>query len=179
MKFTQVIARSVVVASLSLMTNWNVDSAKAKIIFTVKGPFGVVHGSFSGLKAEIKFDEKDLAGSSISASVDAKTVNTGIGLRNHDLRSKEEWLNTDKFPRISYHAKKIEKAGTAYKAMGELTLKGVTKPAGISFTFTPHDGSSGLFKGDLKINREEFNVGKKGGSVGGDISITLEVPVKK
>jgi polyisoprenoid-binding protein YceI len=179
MKLTQIIARSAIFASLTLMSNWNVDTANAKIVFTVKGPFGVVHGSFSGLKANIKFDEKDLAGSSISASVQAKTVNTGIGLRNHDLRSKEEWLNTDKFPEISYHSKKIEKTGTGYKASGELTLKGVTKPAVISFTFTPKDGSAGLFKGDLKIKREDFNVGKPGGSVGSDVSITLEAPVKK
>lgn len=179
MKLTQMIARSAIVASLTLISNWNVDTAKAKVNFTVKGPFGEVHGSFTGIKADIKFDEKDLAGSSISASVEAKTVSTGIGLRNHDLRSKEEWLNADKYPQISYHAKKIEKTGTGYKANGELTLKGVTKPAVISFTFTPKEGNTGLFKGELKIKREDFNVGKKGGSVGSDISISLEVPVKK
>ncbi|HEX4373659.1 MAG TPA: hypothetical protein VHZ50_10185, partial [Puia sp.] len=34
--------------------NWNADTAKAKISFSVKGPFGTVHGSLSGLKATIQ-----------------------------------------------------------------------------------------------------------------------------
>lgn len=178
MKLTQMIARSALIVSLTFAGSWNVDTAKAKISFTVKGPFGIVHGNFTGLKADIKFNEKDLAASSVSASVDAKTVNTGIGLRNRDLRSKEEWLNTDKYPQISFHSKKIEKTATGYKASGELTLKGITKPAEISFTFTSK-GNGGLFKGQFMVNREEFNVGKKGGSVGSVITIGLDVPVKQ
>jgi polyisoprenoid-binding protein YceI len=178
MKLTQMIARSMLVASLSFAGNWTVDAAHAKVEFSVKGPFGTVHGNFSGLKATIKFSEKDLAGSSVSANIEAKTVSTGIGMRNHDLRSKEEWLNTDKYPQISFHSKKIEKAANGYKAIGELTLKGVTKPAEIGFTFTDK-GGSGLFKGQFEVKREEFNVGKPGGSVGSVITINLEVPVKQ
>ncbi len=178
MKLKQIIARSAIIAGLTFAGNWNVDTANAKINFSVKGPFGTVHGNFSGLKATIKFNEKDLAGSSISATVEAKTVSTGIGMRNHDLRSKEEWLNTDKFPQISFHSKKIEKTGAGYKAAGDLTLKGVTRPAEIAFTFTDK-GGSGLFKGQFTVNREDYHVGKHGGSVGDMITINLEVPVKQ
>jgi polyisoprenoid-binding protein YceI len=123
MKLKQIIASSTIIAALTLVANWNVDTANAKISFSVKGPFGTVHGTFTGLNATIKFDEKDVAGSSISASVDAKTVSTGVGLRNHDLRTEEEWLDTDKYPQISFTSKKIEKTDNGYKAMGELTLK--------------------------------------------------------
>jgi polyisoprenoid-binding protein YceI len=178
MKIKQLMVSSAILATLTLATGWNVDTANAKITFTVKGPFGTVHGNFTGLKAVIKFDEKDLAASSISASIDAKTVSTGIGMRNHDLRSKEEWLNTDKFPEISFRSKKIEKTEKGYKAIGDLTLKGISKPLEIPFTFS-NKGSSGLFQGQFIINREDFAVGKKGGTVGSTINISLEVPVKK
>ena len=177
MRLKQIIARSAIIAGLTFAGNWNVDTANAKVNFSVKGPFGTVHGSFTGLKADIKFNERDLAGSSISATIEAKTVSTGVGLRNHDLRSKEEWLNTDKYPQISFHSKKIEKTGDGYRAAGELTLKGVSKPAAIPFTFT-EKGGSGLFKGHFDIKREDFNVGKPGGSVGSMITIDLQVPVK-
>ncbi len=166
------------IAGLILAGNWKSDPATAKVSFTVDGPFGTVHGNFSGLKSEIQFDEKNLSGSSISASIDPKTVSTGIGLRNRDLRKKEEWLNTDKYPEISFHSKKIEKTDKGYKALGELTLKGATKPLEIPFTFTSN-GDTGLFKGQFTIKREDFNLGKSGGSVGGIITINLEVPVKK
>jgi polyisoprenoid-binding protein YceI len=178
MKIKQMIARSAAVAVLALATNWNVDSAAAKIKFSVEGPFGTVHGSFTGLKATVKFDEKDLAGSAISASIDAKTVNSGVGMRNSHLRNEEEWLNTAKYPEISFHSDKIEKAGSGYKATGNLTLKGLSKPVEISFTFTP-TGDTGVFKGHFSFKREDYKLGNPGGSVGSVINIELEVPVKK
>jgi len=125
-----------------------------------------------------RISEKDLAGSSITASIDPKTVSTGVGLRNRDLRKKEEWFNTDKYPEISFHAKKFEKTDKGFKAMGELTMKGITKPAEIPFTFTGN-GSTGVFKGEFTVKREDFNLGKSGGSVGSVVTIHLEVPVKK
>jgi len=160
--------------------NWTADASNAKVLFSVKGPFpfGTVHGRFSGLKATIRFDEKDLPGSAVSASVDAKTVSTGIGLRNSDLRKKEEWLDTDKYPLISFKSKKIEKAAPGYKAVGELTLKGTTRLVEIPFSFTT-SGNTGVFKGKFTINREDYKVGKPGGSVGSTITIELEVPVSK
>jgi len=164
----------------STAQTWTADASKARVLFTVKGPFpfGTVHGSFSGLQATIRFDEKDLPGSAVSASIDAKTVSTGIGLRNSDLRNKEEWLNTDKYPRISFKSSKIEKAPKDFKAIGELTLKGTTRPAEIPFSFTA-SGHAGVFKGRFAINREDYKVGKPGGSVGSTITIELEVPVSK
>jgi polyisoprenoid-binding protein YceI len=178
MKFKAMMAGSWLLAILAWGEIWSVDSENAKVSFSVKGPFGTVHGSFGGLKASIQFNEKDLAGSSVTASIEAKTVSTGIGLRNHDLRSKEMWLNTDKYPEINFHSKKIEKTDKGYKAGGELTLKGITKSIEIPFTFS-NKGGSGLFKGGFTINREDFKIGNKGGSVGDNIDITLEVPVKK
>jgi polyisoprenoid-binding protein YceI len=165
-------------AALLLPAKWKADAAKSQVSFTVKGPFGTVHGKFSGLKSDIKFDANDLSGSSVSASVDAKTVSTGVGLRNRDLRKKEEWLDTDKYPLISFHSTKIEKKGNGYVAMGDLTLKGKTKPVEIPFTFSGK-GSAGVFKGTFTINREDFNVGKKGGSVGNTVTLDLNIPVKK
>src|ERR1035438_1909234 len=104
MKLKQLIAGAVIIGGLSFATNWDVDTANAKVTFSVKGPFGTVHGSFTGLRAVIKFDEKDLGSSSVSASIEAKTVSTGVGLRNHDLRTEEQWLDTDKFPLVSFRS---------------------------------------------------------------------------
>lgn len=178
MKLKQIMVVSALIVGLPFTGNWNADTTNAKVSFSVKGPFGKVHGSFTGLKGTFQFNEKDLSGSSISASVDAKTVSTGIGLRNHDLRSKEEWLNTDKYPKITFRSRKIEKSDKGYKVLGDLTLKGITKPAEIPFTFTTN-GATGLFKGQFLIKRDDYKVGKSGGSVGSEITITLEVPVKK
>jgi len=175
MKLVFFIAMSLMVG---LTGNWNADTAAAKITFSIKGPFGTVNGNFSSLKADIQFDEKNPGAGSISASVETKTVSTGVGLRNHDLTHKEEWFNSDKYPQMSFHSKKIEKTDKGYTALGDLTIKGVTKPAEIPFTFSGN-GNSGVFKGHFTIKREDFNVGKPGGSVGSTVTVDLVVPVKK
>src|SRR6516162_11538813 len=102
MKLKQILTMSTLCVGLVFATNWKADTANSKIDFTVKGIFGTVHGSFTGLQASIQFSEKDLNSSSMTASIDAKSVSTGISLRNSDLRNKEEWLNTDKYPRINF-----------------------------------------------------------------------------
>jgi polyisoprenoid-binding protein YceI len=159
-------------------TGWNVDTANAKVGFSVKGPFGTVNGTFNGLQASIHFDPANLGGSTVEASIDANSVSSGVGLRNHHLKSEEQYLNTDKYPRIAYKSEKIEKTGSGYKAIGQLTIKNVTKPVEIPFTFTS-TGGGGVFKGEFTFKREDFSIGKPGGSIGDVITIHLDVPVKK
>ncbi len=173
-----IIQSAILLATVVFVGNWNVDSANAKVGFSVKGPFGTVNGTFTGLKSTVKFDPADLGGSSVDASIDANTVSSGVGMRNHHLKSEEQWLNTEKYPLISYKSTKIEKTGTGYKAEGQLKIKNVSKPVEIPFTFTPN-GNTGIFKGEFSFKRLDFNLGKPGGTVGDVITIHLEVPVKK
>src|ERR1700704_5928824 len=98
-----------ILSGLPATGNWTADADKAKITFTVDGPFGEVHGSFSGLTSVFQFDEKELSKSSITASIDAKTVSSGVGLRNTHLRNEEQWLNISKYPRNKIKTTKIEK----------------------------------------------------------------------
>ena len=177
MKLRQILTVSTIFVGLSFSPNWKADTVNSKINFTVKGIFGTVHGSFTGLQATIQFNQKDLSASSMSASVDAKTVSTGNSLRNSDLRNKEEWFNTEKYPKIIFKSKKFEKSGEGYKVSGDLTIKGITKPVEIPFTFSDKDGS-GVFKGQFTIPRTEFNLGKPGGSVGSIITVMLKVPAQ-
>ena len=169
---------SVLFTGIFFTEDWKVDAAAAKVSFAIKGPFGTVHGDFTGLSATIQFNEHDLAASSITAGIDPKTVSTGIGLRNRHLRTEEQYLDTDKYPSISFRSKKIEKTETGFIARGELTLKGVTKPVDIAFTFNA-TGVTGIFKGEFTIKRTDYNIGKPGGSIGEVVTLTLEVPVKR
>ena len=156
---------------------WNANASAAQIKFSVKGPFGTVHGNLSGLKSTILFDKDNLAASSIRASTDPKTISTGIKLRNRDLQ-KEKYLNSDNYPSISFHSDKIQRSGTGYKAIGDLVIKGVTKRVEIPFSFS-EKGNAGVFKGGFTIQRQDYGIGKSGGSIGNTITIDLEVPVTR
>ena len=128
------------------------------------------------MKSTILFDENNLASSSFRASVEPKSLNTGNKLRDHDLQ-KEKYLNTESYHLISFQSEKIEKSGTAYKAIGKLVIKGVTRPVEIIFHFSDK-GNTGVFQGNFSILRKDFEIGG-GGLIGNTINIDLEVPVTK
>ncbi len=158
-------------------TKWNANESTAQIKFSVKGLFGTVHGSLSGLKSTILFDEKDLSASSIHASVDPKTISTGSKMRNRDLQ-KEKYFNSDNFSALSFQSDNIQKSGTGYKAVGKLTIKGVAKNMEMPFQFVSK-GNGGVFKSHFTIERKDYGVGGSGGSIGNTVTVDLEVPVNK
>jgi len=166
-----------IVARKDTVKKWNSNASTAQIKFSVSGLFGTVHGDLSGLKSTILFDENNLAASSISASVDSKSISTGIGKRNRDLQ-KEKYLNSENYPLLSFRSDKIQKSETGYKAIGSLTIKGVTKHIEIPFIFS-EKGNAGVFKGGFTIKRQDYGIGNSGGSIGSTVTIDLEVPVTK
>jgi polyisoprenoid-binding protein YceI len=156
---------------------WTVDSAASKINFSVHGPFGTVHGTLSGLEATVQFSEKDPEGGSMKARIPVKTIQTGNGKRDKDLCNEETWFNVAKYPDITFVSHKFAKTGNGYSVSGDLTIKGVVKPATIPFTFVAN-GAGGVFKGSFTLNRNDFGLGKSG-MVGDVVTISLEVAVKK
>src|SRR5689334_7577370 len=71
------------------------------VTFTTKN-FGVnTKGEFKGLKGTIRWDSANLANSSFNVSVDVNTINTGIDMRDNDLK-KETYFNAEKYPTINF-----------------------------------------------------------------------------
>jgi polyisoprenoid-binding protein YceI len=157
---------------------WTVDSAASKVSFSVKGPFGTVHGTLSGLEATVQFSDKDLGSSTMKARIPVKTISTGTGKRDRDLCNEEVWFNVAKYPDITFVSHKFTKTADGYSVEGDLTIKGVAKPATIPFTFVAN-GAGGVFKGNFIVHRTAYGLGKSGGMVGDEVTISLEVPVKK
>jgi polyisoprenoid-binding protein YceI len=94
----------------------------------------------------------------ITASLDAATVDTGIGLRNKHLR-KEEYFHVEKLPHITMRSTRIEKKDTnTYDGYFDLTIKGTTKNIKMPFTFV-RNGNVGEFNGELQLNRLDYQLG--------------------
>ncbi|MBC7888888.1 MAG: YceI family protein [Ferruginibacter sp.] len=155
-----------------------VDNGSA-IKFSIKN-FGLnVSGSFTGLKGKLSFNPANPAASSINASVDAATVNTGNGSRDGHLK-KEEYFNVAKYPLISFVSTKItgsSKPGS-FLVEGNITIKGVTKKVSFPFTATAK-GEGYLFAGEFKLNRRDFEVGGKSMVMSDNLTVSLSVFAKK
>jgi polyisoprenoid-binding protein YceI len=150
----------------------------SSIKVTVKNAGMDVEGKLTGLEGEISFNPADLKSASFSISVDAKTINTGIDVRDENLRG-EEYLNTNAHPRISFVSKQVTLAGPgAYLVKGTLTIRGISKDINLPFTAVPKEDGL-LFSGECRISRRVFNIGVGSLVLSDGMQLSLKVFAKK
>lgn len=131
-------------------------------------------GIFKGLKSEIRFDESNLSNSSIAASIDASSVNTGNGMRN---KHAKQGLGADVYPTIKFESNSISKTASGFEAKGLLTIKDVTKEIVLPFTFKKTSAESGIFEGKFPLVPSDYHVDKMG--TPDLIEVVLYVEVEK
>ena len=152
---------------------------QSSVKFKIKNfGFNNVTGSFKGLQGTIQFNPENPGASSMDVTIDARSVNTGINLRDNHLR-KEEYFDVKKYPVIRFVSSKITtstKAGTLFM-FGKITIKNVTREVSFPFTAVPQEGGY-LFSGEFKINRIHFGVGESS-SVSDNLTVTLKVFARK
>jgi polyisoprenoid-binding protein YceI len=92
---------------------------------------------FTGIDMKLVIDPKHPEKATLDATIDPNTLtsdNPPAGFLD-DLRGAQ-WLNTKLFPKVTYHATKIELTGPkTARITGDLTLLGVTKPVVLDATF--------------------------------------------
>ncbi len=154
--------------SFTLVTLKPVDSADA-VTFVIKN-FGInTKGSINGLKGTIKWDAANPAASQINASVDVNTLNTGIDMRDKDLK-EEKYFDIARFPTINFTSTAV----SATNVTGNLTIKGITKSINFPITVTS-SGSGYLFQGNFNINRRDFDIGGGSMVLSDEVKVTLKV----
>ncbi len=156
--------------------NWK--SVTASVSFKIKHFGIVVKGSFKGFIGTIKFDPDDLVNSSLSASVDATTLDTDNGLRNSHLKDKPEYFDVEKYPTVKMKTTKIIKEGDKFMGYFDLTMKDKTKNVKIPLLFTP-EGETATFQGSTVINRRDWSIGGRSLGMSNDVTFTIVVNTVK
>lgn len=150
----------------------------SKVEFTVKH-FGFnTKGILSGLKGEIKFDDKNPTNAEFDIMLDPSTIRTGIDLRDEHLRGGE-FFEVSKFPLIKFTSSKITKDATngTLTIHGLLTMKGHIQE--ISFPFTADATTTGYrFNGSFQVSRKDFGIGSSS-VISEAVAITLSVTASK
>jgi polyisoprenoid-binding protein YceI len=152
---------------------------KSKVSFTIKNFGSTVDGTFKGLKGSINFDAANLATAQFDVSINAATIDTGIGMRDNHLR-KADYFGVNDFPAIRFVSTKVEKSTKVNEAIitGKLTIKKTTKE--ITFPFRYSDTNGVLqFDGEFKINRRDFSVGGNSFSLSDELIVLLDVKASK
>jgi polyisoprenoid-binding protein YceI len=97
---------------------------------------------FTKFDAEIKYDAAKPVNSSVSVTIDPKSVRTDYPFADKkdfdaELATGEKFFNANKFPEIKFVSTKLVKTGpTKGKLSGNLTFLGVTKPMVMDVTLS-------------------------------------------
>ncbi|MFZ1129894.1 MAG: YceI family protein [Terriglobales bacterium] len=179
--------------ALAQTSNWNIDPAHSTAQFTVRH-LGIsnVTGSFTKVTGSVLLNEKDLAQSQVSASIDVNSVDTRVEMRDKDLKSAN-FFDVDKYPTIEFKSKKIVSNGGKLQVTGDLTIHGTTREVTLDVDgptpelTDPWGNSRRGISASTTINRKDFNLVynnllKTGEAVVGDnvkIQIDAELVKKK
>lgn len=148
----------------------------SEVKFRIKNFGGTVIGSFKGLSGTINFNPSDLSSAAFDVTVDVNTINTGIDMRDKDLK-KEKYFDVNKFSKIRLVSAKItsgKSGANSFEFTGDLTIKGTKKT--ISFPFTTSQARGGtIFKAEFPLNRRDFNVGGSSISLSDNLTVSLAV----
>ncbi|MGI8889459.1 MAG: YceI family protein [Chthoniobacterales bacterium] len=106
---------------------YKLDPVHSSIGFKVRHFFSYVNGTFKKFEGTIQVDTEHPEKSTVTATIDATTINTENEKRDEDLRS-EEFFNVAKFPTITFKSKSVKQIGAdSADIVGDLTMHGVTK----------------------------------------------------
>jgi polyisoprenoid-binding protein YceI len=152
-------------------SNWNLKEDTYTIKFSGKK----VDGQFKGLKTSIVFDPAHPEKSKLSATVEVSTINTGNGMKDTHAKS-ETAFDAGAFPTIKFESTSVSQKNGKYEAVGNLTIKGISKPLTIPFSFDSK-GSESVFTGKFMVSPKAFNMTRNG--LPDSVEVDLNIPVTK
>ena len=151
-----------------------IDPQHSQVDFGIKHmAISTVHGRFAIKDGTVDLDPADIAGSSVTATIDVASVDTGEAQRDGHLRSAD-FFDTSKFPTATFKSTKITKTGDGYDVVGDLDLHGVTKPVTLHME-PPSKGQTAMdkkehrgFTATATLHRQDFGLNWNGTLKSGD-----------
>ena len=169
-------------------STWASDPAHSEVDFSIRhGGVSNVHGRFGSVAATLVYNEADVTKSTVTATIDVSTVDTGVALRDADLKA-DSFLDVAKFPTATFTSTNVAKNGSKLMMSGNFTLHGVTKPVILDVegpsapveSMMDHKTHSG-FSATTTISRTAYGIGATFPSalVGDDVKLTIELEIVK
>ena len=169
---------------------FNIDKTHSSILFAVKHMvISKVKGAFDEYSGTIQYDEADITESSVEVTIKTASIDTRDEKRDGHLKNSD-FFDAEKYPEITFKSKRIEKSKDGFVAVGDFTMRGVTKEITIPFEITgvitdPWGNTRMGVSAELKLNRQDYGVSwsqkmDAGGLVvGDDVEIEIEVEAVK
>ena len=162
---------------------WNVDPEHSTVEFRVAHMLvSKTTGHFTEYQGFIDMDAEAGTVKAIEATIKTASVNTNHEKRDAHLRNAD-FFNVEKYPTMTYRMKQYQKTADGYQAVGELTLRGVTKDITLTGNFNgvakdPGGKLRAGFNGEGQLNRKDFGMVWSKTLDGGGLVVGDEVLIK-
>ena len=153
---TLALAFALVIATPAVAANYT-QAAGSSLTFAGTYQGETFTGRFPGFVTKLSFDPTQLATSKLDVSIPLITATTGVEDYDSELRGSA-FFNASKFPQARFTATKFRAlGGNKFAADGTLSLRGMSKPVTLAFTWTP--GAKPVLAGKATVKRLDFGVG--------------------
>lgn len=168
-----------------IVGTWTIDPVHSEVGFSVRHMMvSKVRGKFNVFSGDIVTGETPLD-SSVSATIDLSSIDTGNPDRDNHLRSAD-FFDVATHKTMTYRSTGVRLDDDGYVLDGELTLKGITRPIFLrlelgGFGPDPYGGTRAGFTATGELRRSDFGVDfnaalETGGVVVADkVAINLEI----
>lgn len=176
-------------STLAAPENYKIDPVHSSISFKVRHLFSYVSGKFGKFEGTFTADPDAVEQSSVTASVQTASIDTGNDDRDKHLKSAE-FFDVGKFPEIAFKSKSVKSTGDkSADIVGDFTMHGVTKELTLHAKFLGkgkgmkgeisgwHLMADPIKRGDYGLNWSKVVEGTQ--VVGDDVEITIDIEANK
>jgi polyisoprenoid-binding protein YceI len=129
----------------------------SRVKFFVKASVDLT-GTFEKWDASLTFKSADVTTGMLDIKIDAATVNTGSGMKDGKLRSKD-FFDVEQNPTITFQSTGVVQTGpVTFDIPGKFTIRGVSKPETLKLTITGKGTRAGEIKGTMAFDRKDYGM---------------------
>jgi len=168
---------------------WTIDPTHTAVSFSARHLMAAkVRGSFKTFSGSISIADSPES-SSVTVSIDAASIDTGVADRDKHLRSAD-FLDVENYSSLEFASTSVRPVAGGYEVDGILSIRGASQPVTLQMEYAgvmadPWGNEKAIFTAQTTINREDFgltwNAPLEAGGwlVGKEVQIEIEVQAAK
>lgn len=166
--------------STAATVNYKIDPTHTATVFSWNHlGFSTPSANFRDIQGTIAVDNDHPEKSSVNVNIPVKSINTNVAIFDTKLQ-QSEWFNSAKFPVITFKSTKVETTDNKnFKILGQLTIKGITKPVVLTAVLNQQVQHPMLkvpaigFNASTQIKRSDFDIAGYAPAVSDEIDIQI------
>jgi polyisoprenoid-binding protein YceI len=136
---------------------FEVDPLHSEIKFHVKASVAIA-GKFDKWDATLTFQSTDPTTGVLEIKIQAGSVDTGSGMKNGKLKSKD-FFDVENNPTIVFKSTKmVQVSHNTYEVDGDFLIRGVSNPEKLTLIVSKHEGGLGEVEGKMVFDRKNYGI---------------------